>query len=61
MDNKEIILSKIAEVMSRKYFIARKNSDLKHGLNVLDLGEYFEKYSDYLVPYYYRMGNSHKF
>lgn len=29
MDNKEIILSKIAEVMSRKYFIARKNSEFK--------------------------------
>ena len=61
MDNKEIILSKIAEVMSRKYFIARKNSEFKARLKCVGLGEYFEKYSDYLVPYYYRMGNSHKF
>ena len=61
MDNKEIILSKIAAIMSRRYFIARNNSEFKSRLKCVGLGEYFEKYSDYLIPYWYRTGHSQKF
>ncbi len=61
MDNKEIILSRIAEIMGRRYFIIRSNSEFKARLRCVGLGEYFEKYSDYLIPYYYKNGYAHKF
>lgn len=61
MDSKEIILSKIAEVMSRSYFIVRNNSELKARLKCSGLGELFEKYSEYLIPYWYKTGYSQKF
>lgn len=61
MDNREIILSKIAEVISRPCFFVRKNSEFKSRLKCTGLGEYFDKYSDYLMPYYYKMGYSQKF
>lgn len=61
MDNKEIILSKIAEILSRRGFILKSNSEFKSRLKCVGLGEYFEKYSDYLVPYYYNNGYAHKF
>ncbi|MCM1528060.1 MAG: hypothetical protein NC091_12550 [Bacteroides sp.] len=61
MDNREIILSKIAEVLSRKYFIIRNNSEFKSRLKCVGLGEYFEKYAEYLIPYYYTMGHTQKF
>ena len=61
MENKEIILSKIAEVMARKYFIVRNNSEFKSRLKCTGLGVYFDKYSDYLIPYYYNTGYAHKF
>lgn len=61
MDNREIILSKIAEVLSRKYFIVRGNSEFKSRLKCVGLGEYFDKYSEYLIPYYYTMGHTQKF
>ena len=61
MDNKEIILSKIAEIVSRRGFFVRKNSEFKSRLKCVGLVEYFEKYADYLIPYYYNNGHSHKF
>jgi len=61
MDNKEIILSKISEIMSRRYFIVRKNSEFKSRLKCAGLGEYFDKYSEYLIPYWYKTGYSQKF
>jgi len=61
MDSKEIILSRIAEITGRRYFIARSNSEFKSRLKCVGLGEYFEKYSDYLIPYYYKNGYAHKF
>ncbi|KGF33264.1 hypothetical protein HMPREF2134_08490 [Peptoniphilus lacrimalis DNF00528] len=61
MDNKEIILSKIAEILSRKGFFFRSNSEFKSRLKCVGLGEYFDKYSDYLIPYYYNNGYAHKF
>ena len=61
MDNREIILSKIAEIMSRRYFIVQKNSEFKARLRCVGLGEYFDKYADYLIPYYYTTGYSRKF
>lgn len=42
MDNKEIILSRIAEIMGRRYFIVRRNSEFKARLKCVGLGEYFE-------------------
>lgn len=61
MDNKEIILSRIAEVIGRKSFIVRSNSEFKSRLKCSGLGEYFDKYSNYLIPYYYNIGYAHKF
>lgn len=61
MDSKEIILSRIAEIMGRRYFIVRSNSEFKSRLKCVGLGEYFEKYSDYLIPYYYKTGYTQKF
>lgn len=61
MDNKEIILSKIAEILSRKGFFVKNNSEFKSRLKCVGLGEYFEKYTDYLIPYYYNNGYAHKF
>lgn len=54
MDNKEIILSRIAEVISRRYFIIRKNSEFKARLKCVGLGDYYDKYSKYLTPYFYK-------
>lgn len=61
MDNKEIILSKIAEILSRKEFFFKSNSEFKSRLKCVGLGEYFDKYADYLIPYYYNNGYAHKF
>lgn len=61
MNNKEIILSKIAEILSRKGFFIKSNSEFKSRLKCVGLGEYFDKYSDYLIPYYYNNGYAHKF
>ena len=56
MDNKEIILSKISEILSRRGFFLKSNSEFKSRLKCVGLGEYFEKYSDYLIPYYEKQG-----
>lgn len=61
MDNKEIILSKIAEILSRKGLFLKSNSEFKSRLKCVGLGEYFDKYADYLIPYYYNNGYAHKF
>ena len=61
MDNKEIILSKIAEILSRKGFFFKSNSEFKLRLKCVGLGKYFDKYADYLIPYYYNNGYAHKF
>ncbi|HBZ64626.1 MAG TPA: hypothetical protein DEO89_08555 [Lachnospiraceae bacterium] len=61
MDNKEIILSKIAEILSRDGFFLKSNSEFKSRLKCVGLGEYFDKYVDYLIPYYYKNGNVRKF
>lgn len=61
MNNKEIILAKIAEILSRTGFLVKGNSEFKARLKCVGLGEYFDKYSDYLIPYYYNNGYSHKF
>lgn len=61
MDNKEIILSRIAEILSRKGFLLKKNSEFKSRLKCVGLGEYFDRYADYLIPYYYNNGYAHKF
>ncbi len=61
MERKEIILSKIASILSKEKFIYKKNSVLKESLKCAGLGEYFDKYEQYLIPYYYKNGYSVKF
>lgn len=61
MDNKEIILSKIAEILSRNGFLFKNNSEFKSRLRCVGLGEYFDSYSKYLIPYYYNNGYAQKF
>lgn len=61
MDNKEIILSKIAEILSRKGFFRKSNSEFKSRLKCIGVGDYFDKYADYLILYYYNNGYAHKF
>lgn len=61
MERKEIILSKIASILSKEKFIYKKNSVLKESLKCAGLGEYFDKYEQYLIPYYYTNGYSVKF
>lgn len=61
MNDKEIILSKIAEIISRDGFFIRKNSEFKARLKCVGLNELFDQYSKYLIPYYYNDGYAHKF
>lgn len=61
MDIKEIILSKIVEILSREGLFLKSNSEFKSRLKCIGLGEYFNKYADYLIPYYYNNGYTHKF
>lgn len=61
MNDKEIILSKIAEIVSRPGFFIRKNSEFKARLKCVGLNDLYEKYVDYLVPYWYNQGHSQKF
>lgn len=53
MNDKEIILLKIAEIVSRPGFFIKKNSEFKARLKCLGLNDLYEKYIDYLVPYFY--------
>ena len=61
MDDKEIILSKIAEVVSRRGFFVRSNSEFKARLKCVGRNDLFERYLDYLVPYFYNQGYAHNF
>ncbi|MGN7479725.1 hypothetical protein ACTHOQ_18040, partial [Solibacillus silvestris] len=60
MNEKEIILSKIAEIISRRYFFIKSNSEFKARLKCVGLNNFFEKYNDYLVPYVYKQGHTRK-
>ena len=54
MDNKEIILSRITEIVSRDGFTKKeKNSEFKSILRCIGLGEYFDKYERCLTPFSY--------
>ena len=61
MDSKEIILSKRAEILSRRGFVLKNNSEIKARLKCVGLGEYFDQYGEYLIPYSYANGYTHKF
>lgn len=61
MNDKEIILSKIAEIISRTGFFVKGNSEFKARLKCVGLNELYEKYTEYLVPYSYSQGYAHKF
>ncbi|MBB6698669.1 hypothetical protein [Clostridium algidicarnis] len=61
MNDKEIILSKAAEIVSRPVFFVKSNSEFKARLKCVGLNELYEKYTDYLVPYWYNQGYAQKF
>jgi len=61
MDRKEIILSKIADILSKRNFMYISNSGMKARLKCVGLEELFEKNADYLIPYYFRDGYAQKF
>lgn len=61
MDRKEIILSKIADILSKRHFMQESNSDMKARLKCIGLEEMFDKYSNYLIPFYFYNGYSRKF
>lgn len=61
MEDKEIILSRISEIISRGGFFKRNNSEFKARLKCVGLNDFYEKYSEYLIPYWYKTGYSQKF
>lgn len=61
MEQKEIVLAKIADVMGRKGIIRKNNGELKARLRCVGLNEYFDTYSDYLIPYWYRTAYGNKY
>lgn len=61
MEEKEIILSRISEVIRRKSFFIQKNSEFKDRLKCVGLNELYEKYADCLEPYRYNQGDSRTF
>lgn len=61
MNDKEIILSRIAEIISRPGFFVKSNSEFKARLKCVGLNNFYEQYMDYLVPYFYNQGYAHKF
>lgn len=61
MDKKEIILAKIADVLGTPGFIKKNNGELKARLKCAGLNEQYEKYSEYLIPYWYRTAYRNKY
>lgn len=61
MEKKEIILAKIADILGRRGFIKRNNAELKARLKCVGLNEYYDKYSEYLTPYWYRTAYGNKY
>ena len=61
MDKKEIVLSRIAEIISRDGFLKKSNSEIRSRLRCIGLGEYFTAYENCLTPYSYNQGYAAKF
>jgi hypothetical protein len=61
LDKKEIILTKIADVLARSGFIIKKNGELKARLKCCGLNDLYERYSEYLEPYWYRTAYGNKY
>ena len=61
MEKKEIILSRISDILGQPYFVFKNNGELKARYKCVGLGEYFEKYSIYLTPFFYNQGHSYRF
>lgn len=61
MEGKEIILCKIADVLGRTGFVKKNNGELKARLKCVGLNEFYEKYSEYLTPYWYRTAYGNKY
>ena len=53
MDNKEIILAQIASIYDKPPFVLVKEGQMKMILRCAGLGEYYDKYCEYLEPHYY--------
>lgn len=61
MNEKEIILAKIAESFNRKNVIFKKNGEIKSRLKCSGLNVYYEKNSEYLEPYVYNKCNGREY
>lgn len=61
MERKEIILAKISDVLSRPGFLRKQNGELKARLKCCGLSDLYEKYSEYLEPYWYRTAYGNKY
>lgn len=59
--NKEVILSRIADVLGRDGFILKNNGEFQARYKCVELGEYYKKVSEYLTPYYYNQWNGRKY
>src|SRR6056297_2924103 len=61
MEKKEIILSKIADTLSKSGFILKSNGVMKARLKCCGLNELYEINSSYLEPYSYRIAYGNKY
>lgn len=54
--NKEIVLAQISSIYDKPSFVLHKTGQMEMILKCAGLGEYYDKYSAYLEPYYYNQG-----
>lgn len=56
MNNQDIILAKISAIYDRPPFVVVETGQMEMILKCAGLGKYYDKYSEYLEPYYYNRG-----
>lgn len=61
MDKKEIILTKIADILAKPRFLYKRNWGFKASLKCCGLNDLYERYSEYLEPYCYRTAYGNKY
>lgn len=61
VEKKEIVLANITSIIGKSGFVYKNNSTMKKVLKCAGLGEYFDKYSEYLIPYWYNNWNGRKY
>ena len=54
---KSVVLSRIARLLDKEYFIVRKNHEFFAILRCCELEELYDEYSTYLEPYWYNTWN----